>query len=466
MERRTILALILAFVVYPVSGFSQKPPRGEYVPGELLVKFRSEEGHRSAQSIHHSFGSLVKKRFTRIKVDHIQIPEGWSLEEALAMYRRNPEVEYVEPNYRRRAFLETNDPDFDSLWGLHNTGQNMGVADVDIDAPEAWDILTDSSSVIIAILDTGVDLVHDDLAENIWINTNESIASAYTEEYPQDKCKTFMLNMTSRSHPFLYILIATFFTLISLSQASADHGILQIQSTTSVKVTGNLMQIEVTATNSGSAPSYGVRAHIITLGEKKSSPMRGQLNRAQSETFYFGKTIPQLKKGSYPLITRVTFHDSNNYPFSAVSCTTLTLKEDSDSDLLCSGDNVLIEENGLLRFSVHNKGPSTRTIQASLILPDELSTPLPQRGFLIEPGMEETLIFEISNFSALSGARYPAFCIFEYETEDIHHAKVCESLVEIVETENWFQRTQLFWLWAAIILGVIFVACQFKRKGS
>jgi len=187
MDRRTILTLILAFLLCPVSVFSQETSRAEYVPGELLIKFRTGVGHRSAQSIHRAFGSLLKKRFTRIKVDHIQIQEGWSIEDALAMYRHSPEVEYVEPNYLRRAFLMPNDPDFVSLWGLHNTGQSMGVSDADIDAPEAWDILTDSSSVIIAILDTGADLDHDDLAENIWINTNESIGDANGDEFPGEK---------------------------------------------------------------------------------------------------------------------------------------------------------------------------------------------------------------------------------------------------------------------------------------
>lgn len=241
---------------------------------------------------------------------------------------------------------------------------------------------------------------------------------------------------------------------------------MQISTTTSAEITGNLLKIKVTVTNSGSATSHDIQTHIIAFSEKKSSPLRGQLNRDQSETFSFEKTLHKLKKGRYPLITRVTFHDSKKYPFSAVSCTTLTIKECSSSDLLCSGDDISIEKNGILRFSVQNRGQGTRTIQASLVLPDELSTPLPQRLFLVKPDREKTIIFEINNFSALSGARYPVFCVFEYEAEDIHYAEVCESLVEMVETENWFQRTQMFWLWVAILLGAILVACQFKRKGS
>ncbi|MCA1917432.1 S8 family serine peptidase [Methanospirillum hungatei] len=60
-----------------------------------------------------------------------------------------------------------NDPSFSSLYGLHNTGQTGGTADADIDAPEAWAYVTGSSDVIVAVVDTGVDYNHPDLAANM-----------------------------------------------------------------------------------------------------------------------------------------------------------------------------------------------------------------------------------------------------------------------------------------------------------
>jgi len=62
---------------------------------------------------------------------------------------------------------------FDFQWSLHNTGQTGGTTDCDIDAPEAWDIEIGDSDVVIAIIDTGIDYTHPDLAANIWTNEDE-----------------------------------------------------------------------------------------------------------------------------------------------------------------------------------------------------------------------------------------------------------------------------------------------------
>lgn len=66
-----------------------------------------------------------------------------------------------------------NDPFFQDQWALHNTGQTGGIEDADIDAIEAWDIEKGSPDVSIAIIDSGIDLTHPDLVDNIWVNSDE-----------------------------------------------------------------------------------------------------------------------------------------------------------------------------------------------------------------------------------------------------------------------------------------------------
>lgn len=80
---------------------------------------------------------------------------------------------YAEPDYIVSTLATPNDPEFGTLWNLHNTGQFSSKVDADIDAPEGWAYATGSKTVKVGILDSGMDLTHPDLQPNLWINPNE-----------------------------------------------------------------------------------------------------------------------------------------------------------------------------------------------------------------------------------------------------------------------------------------------------
>ena len=107
-------------------------------------------------------------------VTHWQLPAGADVLDVVNRLTGYPGIAYAEPNYVV-SIEQTlpNDPKFDDLWGLHNTDQTGGTADADIDGPEAWDITTGSGDIIVAVIDTGVDYDHPDLAANIWTNSGE-----------------------------------------------------------------------------------------------------------------------------------------------------------------------------------------------------------------------------------------------------------------------------------------------------
>ncbi|MCU7245600.1 MAG: S8 family serine peptidase, partial [Microcystis aeruginosa WS75] len=154
-------------------------PFAPYAPNQLIVKFK--KGITTAQVA--QFQSLCSAVSTRtIKLTGAQVWKlsgSLSVEKILAQYRSNPIFEYIEPDYIRTVGTITpkatfpNDPSFNQLWGLHNTGQNGGTADADIDAPEAWDIQKGNPNLVIGVIDTGVDYNHQDLVGNIWTNPGE-----------------------------------------------------------------------------------------------------------------------------------------------------------------------------------------------------------------------------------------------------------------------------------------------------
>ena len=105
----------------------------------------------------------IAEQYGMTGIFRLTVPYGTDIFAMIADYRRDPAVEYAELNLLYRIAETPNDSDFKLQWGLNNTGQTGGKVDADIDAPEAWDLQTGQSSVMIAIVDTGVDYNHPEL---------------------------------------------------------------------------------------------------------------------------------------------------------------------------------------------------------------------------------------------------------------------------------------------------------------
>ena len=145
----------------------------KHAPDRLLVKFKDGISGIETEELNALVGAETVKIYSEIGVHKIVIHSGIDLREAISAYMENDMVDYAEPDYEVEAFRTPNDPYFSDLWGMHNAGQTGGANDADIDAPEAWDSITGSSNVIIAVVDTGIDYTHEDIAANMWHNTDE-----------------------------------------------------------------------------------------------------------------------------------------------------------------------------------------------------------------------------------------------------------------------------------------------------
>ena len=158
--------------------------------GEILVKFKPGVNAAARAAAHRAAGGSAVAEIQRTGVHRIRVAAR-NETAAIARYLRNPNVLYAEPNYVRRipapiahgngAAVVPGDHHFTEQWALDNTGQGFycidwplggelcllqGTADADIDAPEAWSILRGSSAVTVAVIDTGIDYAHPDLAAN------------------------------------------------------------------------------------------------------------------------------------------------------------------------------------------------------------------------------------------------------------------------------------------------------------
>jgi hypothetical protein len=168
----SLVGLLLLAASGVASSADPPLPLPPHVPNEVIVKFRDR--------VPEFYKTLALSRVagTRLRVfqildglEHHRLPPNVSVDEALAKYRKDPDVLYAELNYIVRATITPNDTSFGELWGLYNFGQLGGTPGADIDAPSAWNITTGSSSVVVAVLDTGIDYNHPDLSANMFRNT-------------------------------------------------------------------------------------------------------------------------------------------------------------------------------------------------------------------------------------------------------------------------------------------------------
>lgn len=158
----------------------------DYVSGEVLVKFKQGTPKAKTDKHHKDADAEILFRVSKLEVEQIKSKRGESTEALLKRYKKNPDVEYAEPNILGSvASSPPNDPGFPLLYGLHNIGQTRllfdpptGTSDADIDALEAWNVTTGSSNIIVADIDTGVEYTHEDMKANMWKNTAEFIGVA------------------------------------------------------------------------------------------------------------------------------------------------------------------------------------------------------------------------------------------------------------------------------------------------
>jgi len=158
------------------------PIDSDYIPGEIILKFEEDAPVHFSKSFEQSLitnidsinvlnqkynilssEKLYKEDTTAhlSKTYKIKIQNNADIKRAIKEYNNDPNIEYAEPNYIYSLQLIPNDDYFFNQWALNQNN------DCDIDAPEAWDIAQGNENIIVAVIDTGIDLNHPDLKANI-----------------------------------------------------------------------------------------------------------------------------------------------------------------------------------------------------------------------------------------------------------------------------------------------------------
>jgi subtilisin family serine protease len=162
----------------------------KFVNDEIVIKFQDGVSNETILAFQNSLGAKLISVIPSLNIQLWKIPPTLTVEKVISTYSTDQRIQFIEPNYIENQLasvapvsaslpIPPNDPALGLQWALNNTGQTGGTPNADINAPEALGILqgrgwlTARSSVVVGVIDTGVDYNHPDLINNIWTNPGE-----------------------------------------------------------------------------------------------------------------------------------------------------------------------------------------------------------------------------------------------------------------------------------------------------
>jgi len=172
-----------------------------YVQGELLVRFAPKETGvqknvlEKKQILSTLGNAAIEESYNIVPgLSLVKLPPGQTVEEALIIYNQTENILHAQPNYIYEPLtIFPNDARFSEQWNMYNAGQAAyyyaleydldGESGADVEALEAWRII-DTSEIVVAVIDSGIDYNHPDLKDNIWRNPIEEPNDANGDGYP------------------------------------------------------------------------------------------------------------------------------------------------------------------------------------------------------------------------------------------------------------------------------------------
>ena len=164
------LVPLLAAAALLVQGTAQAagpPEKPKVVPGEVIVQFEPGAESQQRSRARSAAGARSARALSLPRTQRLELGDRADVHAAAQRLERQPGVAWAAPNFVVDLYATPSDPRYGEQWAPQRVG-----------APAAWDITTGSPATTVAVIDSGIDLDHPDLAAAIWQNPGESGAKA------------------------------------------------------------------------------------------------------------------------------------------------------------------------------------------------------------------------------------------------------------------------------------------------
>ncbi|MGH9948328.1 MAG: S8 family serine peptidase [Pyrinomonadaceae bacterium] len=156
-------SILLSVCLLAAGVFAQKA-KPAFVDGEVLVRYKNGVSAELIQTTNSAIGFESIEKLGDLGWHRVKLDSRTTVQSAIAKFQVVESVEAAQPNFYYYLQATPNDPDF-TLAGMYGLSK--------ISAPQAWDITTGSTAVVVANIDTGIRYTHEDLAPNMWVNPGE-----------------------------------------------------------------------------------------------------------------------------------------------------------------------------------------------------------------------------------------------------------------------------------------------------
>lgn len=165
----------VALLATPFAVYSQPiAPTPPAAPDEIIVKYKQLTPESEKSKMHSENNAARKRRIDKLGLEVVSVDKN-TRDAKVQSYRKNKYVAYAEPNYKAQAFAVSNDTSLSQQWGLFKIdAANQATT-------SAWDVTIGNPTVKVAILDSGIDSAHTDLAGKVVGSANFTTSSTLND---------------------------------------------------------------------------------------------------------------------------------------------------------------------------------------------------------------------------------------------------------------------------------------------